>query len=222
MSGEGAAFSFADHHKEKASSGMDMTVARDNLFAIADVLDGAGLKYFLFFGTLLGAIRERGFIAHDTDTDLGVFREFSDRFAEVRTAAEALGFKVLRGEPGGRLFSFMRGNEYLDCYVAERRTMFPLRRAWDVDGSLVPYRSLSEPDTIEFLGRTLTAPSNAERVLETLYGKNWRIPVVRAPAKPRLWRRITRFLREPDKRDALRRHLRIARASRGKKGRNGL
>ena len=205
---------FAEHHKEKTATGMDQAAARGNLFAIADILDGLGVAHFLFFGTLLGAVREKGFIVHDTDTDLGVFAEFSARFVEVRSAAEAEGFTVLRGEPGERLFSFMRGNEYLDCYVAERRLAFPFRRVWDVDGSLVPSRLLDEEGRLSFLGREFRVPAEPERVLAILYGKSWRTPVVRAPAKPSLGNRIRRFVRERDKLDALRRHLRIARDAR--------
>lgn len=210
---EATTFSFAEHHREKAASGMDQAAARDNLLAIAGILDGLGIAHFLFFGTLLGAVREKGFIAHDTDTDLGVFADFSARFGEIRAAAEAAGFSVLRGGPGERLFSFMRGDEYLDCYVAERRLAFPFRRAWDVDGSLVPARLLDEEGRLPFLGREFRVPAEPEKALVLLYGKNWRTPVVRAPAKPSLGNRIRRFLREKDKIDALRRHLRISRAA---------
>lgn len=207
-------FSFAAHHKEKVAAGMDQGVARDNLCAIAGILDGLGVGYFLFFGTLLGAVREKGFIPHDTDTDLGVFSDFSSRFGEIRAAAEAAGFSILRGKPGERLFSFMRGNEYLDCYVSERKLAFPLRMVWDVDGSLVPARFLDETGRLEFLGRDFRVPSDPERTLAILYGKNWRTPVRRFPGRPSLGNRIKRFLRQPDKFAALGRHLRIRRDSR--------
>jgi lipopolysaccharide cholinephosphotransferase len=202
---------FAEHHKVKSANGMDQAVARSNLLEIAGILDGLGIGYFLFFGTLLGAVREKGFIAHDTDTDIGVFSEFPARFGEIRAAVEAAGFTVLRGKPGERLFSFMRGNEYLDCYVAKRKFAFPLRHAWDVDGSLVTARFLDVDGRLAFLGREFRVPSEPEKVLAILYGKNWRTPVVRAPAKPSLANRIRRFLREKDKIDALGRHLRISR-----------
>lgn len=205
---------FVEHHKGKTANGMNQAVARDNLLEIAGILDGLGIGYFLFFGTLLGAVREKGFIAHDTDTDLGVFADFASRFLEVRAAAEMAGFSVLRGGPGERLFSFMRGNEYLDCYVAERKRTFVIRHVWDVDGSVVPARCLDATDRIVFLGRELAVPTGAEGVLRILYGRNWRTPVVRFPGRPSLGNRIKRFLRQPDKLAALGRHLRIRRDSR--------
>jgi len=204
-------FSFAEHHKEKVTNGMDQQIAKENLFAVADLLDRLGIQYFLFFGTLLGAVREKGFIAHDTDTDIGVFADFSGRFEEIRDAVTDAGFAVLRGKPGDRLFSFMRGNEYLDCYVAERKLVLPFRSVWDIDGSMVPAHMLDAPGRLEFLGREFSVPSNFERALAILYGKNWRMPVVRFPGRPSLGNRIKRFLRQPDKLAALGRHFRIQR-----------
>jgi len=208
---ENKPFSFAEHHKEKVTKGMDQRIAQENLLAIADVLDRLGIRYFLFFGTLLGAVREKGFIAHDTDTDIGVFADFSGRFEEISMAVTNAGFAVLRGKPGDRLFSFMRGNEYLDCYVAERRRVFPLRLVWDIDGSVVPAHMLDAPGWLEFLGREFSVPLDPERTLAILYGKNWRTPVVRFSGRPSLGNRIKRFLRQPDKLAALGRHFRIQR-----------
>jgi lipopolysaccharide cholinephosphotransferase len=213
---ESAAFSFSEHHKENVKNGMDKAQAKSNLFAIADILDTLGIRSFLFFGTLLGAMREKDFIAHDTDTDLGVFQEFSDRFPEIRAAAEAAGFTILRGASGDRLFSFMRGNEYLDCYVSKRFIAFPFRQAFDVDGSSVPALCLEHLEEADFLGRPFRIPAEAERVLRILYGRNWRVPVLRFPGKPSLANRIRRFLRQRDKLAALGRHFRIRRDSRAR------
>ena len=49
---------------------IDKVIAKENLFLLKDICDEAGLKFILFYGTLLGAIREHDFITHDEDIDL--------------------------------------------------------------------------------------------------------------------------------------------------------
>jgi len=54
---------------------MDKQKAIANLKDSIECLNKNNLGYFIIDGTLLGAIREGDFIAHDTDIDIGVFME---------------------------------------------------------------------------------------------------------------------------------------------------
>ena len=46
----------------------------DMLKAFVEVCDRLGLKYYLVEGTLLGAVRHKGFIPWDDDIDVGMPR----------------------------------------------------------------------------------------------------------------------------------------------------
>jgi len=51
----------------------------ENLGDVKQILDDAGVKYWLDYGTLLGAVRDGKFIPWDNDIDLGAMSTESDK-----------------------------------------------------------------------------------------------------------------------------------------------
>ncbi len=56
------------------------------LKAFINICDELGLKYFVLYGTLLGAVRHQGFIPWDDDIDVGLFREDYEVFLKKAQA----------------------------------------------------------------------------------------------------------------------------------------
>ena len=66
-----------------------------NTLAVFDsCMRNNGIQYTLIFGTMLGAVREKGFIKHDMDIDVAMWVEdYSER---VQQCLETAGFKLDR------------------------------------------------------------------------------------------------------------------------------
>lgn len=60
----------------------------DILKAFAAYCDLHGLKYFLAYGTLIGAVRHKGFIPWDDDIDVLMLRDDYERFSELMKERE--------------------------------------------------------------------------------------------------------------------------------------
>ena len=65
------------------------------LLIFSETMESLGYDYWLMYGTLLGAIREHGFIKHDDDIDIGMFCEAIGKpLAESRVVKMLQVFKL--------------------------------------------------------------------------------------------------------------------------------
>ena len=67
--------------------------ALEVLSAFDEAMTGAGYRYVLMFGSMLGAIREKGFLAHDLDIDTGFWAEDYDE--DLIPTLERAGFRLV-------------------------------------------------------------------------------------------------------------------------------
>lgn len=159
---------------------MEARLARRNLCDAVRTLEGAGLHPFLVDGTLLGAVREGGFMEHDRDLDLGMFIEEYRPCFPRRLGAVGFAHRRTFGTPTrGLELSFRRGGLKLDVFFYYRD---PARgqvyhAAWK-DGTPIRYGYPSFTlAPLAFLDRTFMAPADPEKFLATKYGPDWRVPV---------------------------------------------
>ena len=154
--------------------------ARANLLDAVAALTRAGVRPFLVDGTLLGAVREHGFIGHDLDIDLGLFIE--DLRPGIVPALVAAGFTAHKtyGAPArGLQFSFKRHQIKLDlfCYYLDPVRHERFHAAWLGEQPIRYGYPTFDLAPLLFLGATFLAPADPVAFLVTKYGPDWRVPV---------------------------------------------
>lgn len=156
---------------------IDQLKALENLRDLSEQLQIIGLKHWIFFGTLLGAVRENRLIPWDEDTDLAILEEELPLLLEPAALQrlEQAGFVLARWRNG--LISFIRDGQYTDLY-AFRKICFSTRY-WS--GYRVPEVHFSD-EVPTFSDARLPAPLFPEKLLRRWYGRNWRTPMEKRPA----------------------------------------
>ena len=76
----------------------------ETLAGLAPALDAAGVRWWLDYGSLLGYVREGGFIGHDSDIDLGVWGGDMEAAAALAPALKGVGLDACYHPPGPRRF----------------------------------------------------------------------------------------------------------------------
>jgi lipopolysaccharide cholinephosphotransferase len=177
---------------------MNKQVALNNLLIIRDLFAARGIPMFLTFGTLLGAIREKDFIAHDDDVDVGVFSRSRDAILTLIPELENRGFRM-RSVRDERVYKLERQAIKLDLFCAVPKKTFRGRR-WDLDGkTTIAARYLDGLEEIEFLGHRFPVPQDPRGVIRSLYGRTWNVPIPDSTSRQDWSRRIKMIFRNPAK-----------------------
>ncbi len=155
---------------------MNRDIAKQNLSLVKSVLDKHHIEFWLAWGTCLGAIRERDFIAHDSDIDIEVAAPDGAKLAALIPEFEALGFTnadwwIHRG------VKLVRQGVNLDIFLADPIYQNGTIIGWTTSGETLEHDFFSELEQVEFLGETYNVPKNPEAYLHYVYGLTWRQPI---------------------------------------------
>lgn len=145
--------------------------------------DSFDLQAFLCYGSLLGVIRDNGFIGHDLDFDSAyVSRQKSgpaaaQELAEISLELIERGFNVVPKRTCLAIKDELSENVKIDLYHLyydeSGNLSFPFGIAGDPDKS----RNVStNPRTVNLSGHDVFVPEDAEQIVEITYGANWRTP----------------------------------------------
>jgi len=148
------------------------------------VFGKVGIKFFLFCGTLVGAIRDHDFPWLDDDADVGVLFEDADKFVEAEKIFKEMGYYTCFGETidGRRTSGYIARKEHrekIDFYVlfsfgGERCFYRFVKDGYDL---YIPYpqKYFDNLKEIEFKGEKYFVPNPPEEFLTYLWG-NWKVP----------------------------------------------
>ena len=152
---------------------IDKTIANENLQLLKHVCSQHHLQFLLFFGTLLGAVREHDFITHDEDIDLVMLKSDMPAFLDMLFELRAAGFELARFERRGFL-SIIRKGEYIDLYFFAPYKHDPSLMHCCMD--ICEKKFLYDVAPMEFLGNSYMAPREYEAYLAHQYGDDWMTP----------------------------------------------
>ncbi len=156
---------------------LDLAAAERNLKEVKQVLDEAGITFFLREGTLLGAVRDGGLMPWDDDVDLcsifgrHVFSE--DAVESIARTVRDRGFLVRIGRNHYcTAVSIVRDSAPVtwSCnhVIDDALFMFP--------GVRLPLHLFADLRPTDFLGEQFLVPHPPEEYLAAKYGEDWRVP----------------------------------------------
>ncbi len=156
---------------------IDVADAEKILKEIKQILDSAGVTFFLRQGTCLGAIREHGFIPWDDDVDVG-------SVLGLHGLTEKIVESML---PVFRNNGFLTRIERLDHCVAVPLVKASVRADWRcyrvIGDSIVQYPAVRAPVSlftslkeISFVGEKFYVPNPPKEYLRLKYGEGWMVP----------------------------------------------
>ncbi len=165
----------------KAPLSIDKNDGIENLLSAKKIFNKLGISYWLTDGTLLGYYREKDFIKHDFDIDIGSYiSDFDDKIIMEFLNEDWKLFKVIGRKDLGLEITFIRDFLKLDIFFFYENDGKFWHAAWDETKrglNLIKY--YYEPFELTegtFLNNKFTIPKDTLKYITTKYGESWNKP----------------------------------------------
>lgn len=163
---------------------MDFPRANSYLQDLKKVFNQVGIRFFLFYGTLIGAIRDHDFSWRDDDVDVGIFFEDAHKLIEVEKIFKEMGYYTCFGPlvEDKRIYGYIAKKgfrEKVDFYTLfsfqGERCFYRYTRNDITTYIPYPQKFFDNLKEIEFKGEKYFVPNPPEDFLTLLWG-NWKVP----------------------------------------------
>ena len=159
----------------------------DALKIINQLLHSHNINYWLYAGTLLGIIRDKGFIVSDTDIDIGVWYDTSVQKKLEQVLTENKFIKMWEYSCKGKIREqrFEYKGVGIDFYFFLKNKKYSYASSFpNIDNEHYLIEEIYNIDAFDYLttikinGEDLCIPVNYEHVLKSLYG-DWKTPILK-------------------------------------------
>lgn len=183
---------FRRAHREKVRVRRFRKYGYEIAAKLYDALEDSGFEYFYTYGSLLGLIRDGGFIPYDNDLDLGILKTEDFSWSKFRNRMEQEGFRRHREfAHDGKVTeqSYLYRNVNIDFFLYTRKEDRLLTHSYfhdrDKEYESVRHASVEEYrqawfggfQYVEARGIRFRVPARAEQFLEEVYEDTWKSPI---------------------------------------------
>lgn len=158
---------------------------------INEILEKSNISYFFTYGTLLGLIRDNGFIKHDNDLDIGILKTDDFSWDELSSLLSKSGLAKLHefgidGKvteqtytykgTGIDFFLYEYEGDKMISYVYFKKEDFEYKNDYERSVSKMISSQITDFKYVVNNGVRFRIPENAEEYLQDIYSETWRIP----------------------------------------------